>query len=286
MSYLNKYQLLHKNQRGFRKNHSTESAFILMTDTWLKAINEGKLVGCAMIDFRKAFDLVNHKLLLNKLDIYRFSALSLSWFKSYLSNRTQQVVINNSSSKIGDVVCGVPQGSIFGPLLFLLFINDLPLSLKNSPISVDFYADDTTLYSTSLDKCSFETNLQKALDSVNTWCLENGMLINTEKTKLMLIASGQNRNSIIDSDLKITFNDIDLKNSSNAKILGVHVDQNFVWNNHFQHISKRYHRTFGYYQKIEHILMFNIDFCTIMHILIHILNIVVQYGEIRAISMH
>ena len=116
MPYLNKYQLLHKNQSGFRKNHSTESALILMTDTWLKAINEGKLVGCAMIDFKKAFDLVDHKLLLNKLDIYRFSALRFSWFKSYLSNRTQQVVINNSSSYIGDIVCSVPQGSILGPL--------------------------------------------------------------------------------------------------------------------------------------------------------------------------
>ena len=132
MSYLNKYQLLHKNQSGFRKNHSTESSLILMTDTWSKAINEVKLVGCAMIDFRKTFDLVDHKLLPNKLDIYRFSALSSSLFKRYLSNRTQQVVINNSSSKIGDVVCDIPQGSILGPLLFLLFINDLLLSLKNS----------------------------------------------------------------------------------------------------------------------------------------------------------
>ena len=146
-----------------------------------------------MIDFRKAFDLVDHKLLLNKLQIYRFNDLSLSWFKSYLSNRTQQVVINNLSSSSGDVVCGVPQGSILGPLLFLLFINDLPLSLKNSPISVDLYADDTTLYSTALDKSSLEADLQKALDSVHTWCLENGMLINTEKTELMLIASRQKK---------------------------------------------------------------------------------------------
>ena len=86
----------------------------------LKSINDGKLVGCAMIDFPKACDLVDHELLLIKLRIHRFSNLTLSRFKSYLSNRSQQVVINNSSST-GDVVCGVPQGSILGPFLFLLF---------------------------------------------------------------------------------------------------------------------------------------------------------------------
>ena len=120
------------------KNHSTESALILMTDTWLKAINEGKLVACAMIDFGKAFDLVDHQLLLKKLRIYKFSEMSLSWFKSYLDNRTQQVVINNSSSNSGHVMCGVPRGSILGPLLFLLFINDLPLSLKDLRILCRF----------------------------------------------------------------------------------------------------------------------------------------------------
>ena len=111
--------------------------------------------------------------------------------------------------------------------------------IENSPIAVGLYADDTTLFRTSLDKFSLETILQKALDSVYTWYLENGMLINTEKTKLMLIASRQKRNSSIDSDLKFTFNDIDLKISSNEKIFGVHVDQNFVWINHFRHRSKK-----------------------------------------------
>ena len=126
----------------------------------------------------------------------------------------------------------------------MLFINVLPLSLRNSPISVDLYAGDTILYSTSLDKCSLETNLQKALDSVYTGCSKNGMLINTEKMKLMLIASRQKRNSLIDSDLKITFNDKDFKISSDEKILGVHVDQNFVWDNHFRHISKKISKNF------------------------------------------
>ena len=132
------------------------------------------------------------------------------WFKTYLSNRTQQVVINNLNSSSGFVECGVPQGSILGPILFLLFINDLPLTLQNLPVSVDLYADDTTLYSTASDKRTLETNLQNALNSVHIWCLENGMTINSDKTKLMLIASRQKRNTLIDSDLKITFNDLEL----------------------------------------------------------------------------
>ena len=233
MSYLDDYSLLHKNQSGFRKGHSTESALICMTDSWLKTINEGKLVGCAIIDFWKALDLVDHQLVLKKLRHYKFSTSTLSWFQSYLYNRTQQVVINNSCSISGDVLCGVPQGSILGPLLFLLFINDLPLSLKDIHLFVDLYADDTTLYSTNLEKDVLEANLQNALDLVRSWCLENGMLINTDKTKLMLIASRQKRYSLMDSELKITFNNMQLKNSSNEKILGVHVDQNFVWNSHF-----------------------------------------------------
>ena len=239
MSYLNKHTLLRENQSGFRKNHSTESALILMTDTWLKTINEGKLVGCAMIDFRKAFDLVDHQLLLKKLRIYQFSDMSLSWFKSYLSNRIQQVVINDCSSVNGDVLCGVPQGSILGPLLCLLFISDLPLSLNDSPISVDLYADDTTLYSSASDKTSLETNLQNVLDLVHIWCLENGMLINIEKTKLMLIASRQKRHSLLDGNLKLVYNNLELQISSNEKILGVHVDENLVWNNHFQQIFQK-----------------------------------------------
>ena len=133
-----------------------------------------------------------YRILRNKVSMMIDSAkkeayMSLSWFKSYHDNRTQQVVVNNSSSISGNAMCGVPQGSILGPPLFLLFINDLPLSLQNLPIWVDLYADDTTLYNTALDldKSSLENNLQKALDSVHTWCLENGMFLNTDKTKLM-----------------------------------------------------------------------------------------------------
>ena len=89
-----------------------------MIDSWLKAVNDGKLTGCVMVDFRKAFDLVDHKILLNKLKCYKCDVNCLSWFESYLSNRTQRVSLNNNLSAPASVKCGVPQGSILGPLLF------------------------------------------------------------------------------------------------------------------------------------------------------------------------
>ena len=99
MTYLNTYTLLHKSQSGFRPKHSTESALTLMVDSWLKAINDGKLIGCVLVDFRKAFDLVDHKILLKKLQCYKCSENCLKWFESYLTNRTQRVSLNNNVSE-------------------------------------------------------------------------------------------------------------------------------------------------------------------------------------------
>lgn len=239
MSYLNQYQILHKKQSGFRSSHSTESALIHMTDAWLHAINDGNIIGCLLVDFRKAFDLVDHNLLLQKLKHYKINNLSLSWFESYLTNRTQQVKVNGSTSRTENIKCGVPQGSILGPLLFLIFINDLPLYLNDSIRSVDLYADDTTLYDIGIDKNKVENNLQQALDKLQTWCLENGMVININKTKLMLISSRQKKNNMIDDNFKLMFADLELQVTRCEKILGVHLDDNLTWTDHFQHLSKK-----------------------------------------------
>ena len=95
-----------------------------MIDSWLKRINDGKIVGSLLIDFRKAFDLVDHKVLIGKLKCFKCNDTSLSWFHSFLSNRTKRVSINNNLSDPAQVTCGVPQGSILGPSLFLTFVND------------------------------------------------------------------------------------------------------------------------------------------------------------------
>ena len=142
--FLHNFKLLHKHQSGFGAVHSCESILIHMIDTWIHAIDNDQMIGAVLVDFKKAFDLDDHQILLSKLEIYAIKDEALQWFKTYLTQRRQHVYVNNSKSDIGQALYGVPQGSILGPLLFLLFINDLPLYVNN--VNTDLFADDTTLY--------------------------------------------------------------------------------------------------------------------------------------------
>lgn len=235
MSFLVEHKLLYNTQSGFRPNHSCETALIHMVDKWLKALDKGELVGVIFIDFRKAFDLVDHDILLKKLELYHISQNSVNWYRSYLTNRTQKVSFNNTSSDPGHIKYGVPQGSILGPLLFLLFINDLPLYTN---VSTDLYADDTTLYETNSSKQEIEKKLQYAISDVANWCKQNGMVINLDKTKAMLVTTRQKR-SRIDSDLNILFNDVRLLTVSNEKVLGIQIDNHLSWGDHIRKVTRK-----------------------------------------------
>ena len=158
---------------------------------------------------------------MEKMKFYNINQQALDWLSSYLSNRTQRVCFDNEISNNGHVKYGVPQGSILGPLLFLLFINDLPLY---TDVLTDLYADDTTMYEINSSKDEIEARLQKALSDLAVWCRLNGMVINVEKTKAMLITTRQKRCRIQDT-LHVTLNDIPLLLVSNEKVLGVQLDK-------------------------------------------------------------
>ena len=210
---------------------------INIIDLWLNAIDSGKIVGVVLVDFKKAFDLVDHEILKDKMKIYGIKDEALLWLNSYLTDRKQQVTIDNTKSDFKPISCGVPQGSILGPLLFLLFINDLPLYTNN--VFTDLYADDTTLYDIQDSLEQLENNLQSALNSLHIWCKQNGMKLNSSKTKVMLVTSNQKRQRLTNENLDLIFNNESLNMISNDKILGVFVDNNLTWSEHIKFLTKK-----------------------------------------------
>ena len=183
------YNLLHQKQSGFRASHACETALTLMVDTWLSALNKGYQIGLLLMDLCKAFDLVDHDLLIKKLEIYKCNHASLQWFKSYLNNREQLVEINGTKSDPLKIKSGVPQGSILGPLLFLVFINDI--SLEKHLSDINLFADDAVSSSENKSKHEIIDKLQNCANSLDKWCISKKMVLSIEKTKTLFIANSQ-----------------------------------------------------------------------------------------------
>ena len=224
--FLSKYKLLHSAQSGFRHGHSCQTALINLVDSWMKEIDNGNLNLAVMLDLRKAFDVIDHEILCQKLHLYGCSERSMLLFRSYLSNRTQEVQIGNATSTKLEIRYGVPQGSILGPLMFILFINDLPLHILNC--KTDMYADDSTIHRSG--KCIKElgTIVQEDLDNVERWCETNNMYINCSKTKYMIIGTRQ-RIENQNCQLSLMINSEMIEKSTNEKLLGVKIDPCLKW---------------------------------------------------------
>ncbi|CAB4015173.1 RNA-directed DNA polymerase from transposon X-element [Paramuricea clavata] len=174
-------------QSGFRFQHSTETTLLSSTNEWLYNMDRGLFTGVLFLDLKKAFDTVDHSILLAQLEKYGIQGRSLEWFKSYLKDRKQVCSINGKKSSANDIKCGVPQGSNLGPILFLLYINDLPNSLKMSKPSM--FADDTNLTCVEQSSSEIETKLNEELENVHRWLTGNKLTLNDEKTEFMLIGS-------------------------------------------------------------------------------------------------
>ena len=237
--------LLHKYLSGFRKGHGCQDVLIRLSEDCRKALDDGQSVGIVAIDLSKAFDCMPHGLLLAKLKAYGFSQNACQLLKSYLVNRLQRVKIGDTFSQWQTNIKGVPQGSILGPLLFNIFINDFLFSKIKS--KVYNYADDNTLCYSSSDLGEIKRNLEKDCEIAMSWFSSNNMKANADKFQLMFISKDN-----VANNLHIHFNDILVKNSQSIDILGIEIDNKLNFNMCIDNICKKTSKQINALKRIKH----------------------------------
>lgn len=198
---------------------------------------------CVFLDFSKAFDRVAHCRLISKLSALKLDSLTLSWLRNFLSFREQLTFANGFHSDLAEVSSGVPQGSVLGPLLFLIFINDLPTNISSC---IRLFADDCVIYRT-ITSSADHVALQSDLDLVSSWCNKWLMSLNTTKCKIMSISR---KNSLSSFSYKI--NNIEVSRTTSYKYLGVIIDSKLSWSSHITSICSKASKTLGYLRRNLH----------------------------------
>ena len=240
LNYLNNNNLLYEYQFGFREKHSPNLAMIYLVDKISNALQNGEYVLGLYLDFSKAFDTVNHKILLEKLEFYGIRGVALKWLTDYLSDRKQFVEYNSCASSYKDITCGVPQGSILGPLLFLIYINDLA-NVSEKMFSL-FFADDSSLFLSGHKPDDLINEMNNEMKYITEWLSTNKLSLNIDKTHYMLFKS-KGRYSVITKDLII--NEVKMSQVEKTKFLGVYIDNVLSWKDHIQYIEGKIARSIG-----------------------------------------
>ena len=237
---------MNDNHYGFRRNHSTSHAIICLVEKVAKALDQGKIVVGLMIDFKKAFDGICHKTLLKKLYAYGIRGKLFNWFKSYLTNRTQYVQYGNSKSETKTITHGVPQGSILGPLLFILYVNDF--SRASDLLFSILFADDTTVLIEGHEYRKLIETLNEELCKVDKWLQANKLTLNIRKTHYMLF----HRVRLKREQLNIYFRRETIFRVNSTKFLGVIIDDKLKWTAHIQYIKNKLSKSIGIMYKCRY----------------------------------
>ena len=221
-AFLSDEDILYKYQPGFRGNYSTNLCLSLLTDKVLKGFAEGLLTGMILIDLQKAFDTTDHDILLQKLKAIKLSESTIKWFKSYLSEGIFLENIENKLSDFGKISFGVPQGSILGPLLFLIYVNDMLQAVTSTLL---LYADDSCILYQHKDVVQIEKRLNEDFENLCDWFVDNKLSIHfgDDKTKSILFASKRITKNI--RQLNIKYKDINIKQHSEVTYLGCVLDE-------------------------------------------------------------
>ena len=260
-SYFKTNNLFYKSQYGFRNEHSTELASSEFIDIINRNLDRGKTPISVFLDLSKAYDTLDHSIILHKLKYYGIKDGPLSWFQSYLSNRCQFVDFDGTYSTTRSLSTGVPQGSILGPLLFIIYMNDIYVA--SDKFRAVLYADDSNMISTL---CSFDVslsinnfqrsklshNINEELKGISDWLAINKLSLNAKKTKFMIFHHRQKRIDYLIPKLEINGHDIERVTDFN--FLGLTIDQHLNWNPHIQKVSNKIARALGVINRLKRIL--------------------------------
>ena len=251
--YLESHDFISHDQSAYLKRHSTQTSLHRVIDDWLENINEGELTGACLLDISKCFDSINHDILLKKLEMYGFQDVELTWFKSYLYNRQQLVSFQQETSEHLDIKNGVPQGSVLGPILFLLFINDISnFTLEGCVLNM--FADDVIIYASADNVELLKHKLETCMNSITRWYSNNCLSINKKKSNVMIIGSKFQLQYLQLDNFSMSLDSDKLELVERAKYLGLYVKNDLSWDEHilktcqnmnyFIHVLRRLRRIF------------------------------------------
>ena len=244
-SFLQKYNILNINQFGFQKCKSTCDAALHFVNSAYTALNNKNCLVSVLLDFSKAFDTVNHSILIAKLETLGVRGFTLQWLRSYLKNREQFVTIDNKKSSTKVVNIGVPQGSVLGPLLFLIYINDM--SRCSSTVRFIHFADDTVVLLEGSELNNLCGSLNEELDRVHSWLCCNRLSLNNSKTFFMVF-SNTNKRPIV----PIKIGGVEVEQVDSAKYLGLIIDSELSFKHHVSYVLQKVSATFGVLRRLSY----------------------------------
>ena len=247
VNFLHKHVLLYQYQYGFREKHSTTLALIEIIDGIKNDIDKGDITIGTYLDLKKAFDTVNHPILFEKLYHYGIRGNALEFFKSYLSNRKQYVSCNNTSSHITTIEYGVPQGSVLGPLLFIIYVNDIVNAVQG--MKIQFFADDTAFFVHGKDVDMIYNKMRDCLVRLSNWFKCNRLTLHLDKT-CYSIYHGPKKKIPIRYD-KISIDGHIIHREHNIKYLGLIIDETLSWRDHVDYTIATLSKFYGIFNKIK-----------------------------------